>query len=453
MDHTLAMYDRVRFETLAFHATIRKLIDVAGYPEALTELVFKPDFCIRGLLVDRARGNLLKVDGHKYVKIAYHGHQRLTKEDRTHLYNRESYRAEEFLSVDTFFALSEVQLFAEIVDFMARHPGRIAKTFSEVYADIRHYIDLCHADGSIKNEVTRHPELYIRRDKYLAPALERLMDAGKTLFLLTNSQYPYTETVMSYLLPEQDGRRWRDYFSMVIVGAGKPGFFTGSQPFYEYLEDTHLLRVTTDKLRPGKIYHGGNAHLLQLTCGFRGDQILYVGDHIYGDIMRSKGLFNWRTLLVVEELDQELPILETLRADLERVESEMETRERQDEELQILRSKLAATQKQCAQALERGDSKKASGLERQIERLEAQRGPLEEALAQRDLLIRNLVEERERKVHPVWGELMKVGLERSRFADQVEDYACLYTSRVSNLRFYSPAKRFISSYDLLPHDE
>ena len=32
---------------------------------------FKPDFLVRGLLVDIEHGNVLKVDGHKYVKKAY----------------------------------------------------------------------------------------------------------------------------------------------------------------------------------------------------------------------------------------------------------------------------------------------------------------------------------------------------------------------------------------------
>ena len=63
-----------------------------------------------------------------------------------------------------------------------------------------------------------------------------------------------------------------------------------------------------------------------------------------------------------------------------------------------------------------------------------------------------MIAEREAAVHPVWGDLMKVGLERSRFADQVADYACIYTSSVTNLRFYSPFKRYSSTHDLLPHD-
>ena len=129
---------------------MKKFIE-AGYPKALEELV-DPGFVIRGLLVDRERGNLLKVDGHKYVKAAYHGHQKLEKHERHSLYNSKGFQADDFLSIDTFFALSEVQLFIEIVDYMRRNPGVIEKSFAEVYNDLREFIDLSHKDGSIKNK-------------------------------------------------------------------------------------------------------------------------------------------------------------------------------------------------------------------------------------------------------------------------------------------------------------
>lgn len=38
-------------------------------------------------------------------------------------------------------------------------------------------------------------------------------------------------------------------------------------------------------------------------------QVLYVGDHIWADVLRSKKALGWRTLLVVPELDAELDVL------------------------------------------------------------------------------------------------------------------------------------------------
>jgi len=67
------------------------------------------------------------------------------------------------------------------------------------------------------------------------------------------------------------------------------------------------------------------------------------------------------------------------------------------------------------------------------------------------------VEELERTIdacfHPYWGSLMKEADDRSSFGDQVEEYACLYTSRVSNLSAYSPLQHFRSGRDRMPHEQ
>lgn len=456
MDHTLVPYKRENFEALAFHETLKKFIE-AGYPQELETLRFDPSFLIRGLLVDMDRGNLLKVDGHKYVKIAFHGKKRLTKDLRHKLYNKESYKAGEFVSVDTFFALSEVQLFTEIVDYMDRHPSKIKKSYREVYNDLRRFIDLSHADGSIKEQVLRHPERFIRRDKHLAPMLIRQIEAGKALFLLTNSGWEYTDAVMNYMLDEAHGElgdfhHWRDYFAQIIVGAGKPGFFIGSQPFYEVVTDSGLLKLHSEPLLPGHVYHGGNANLFQKLTGYRGDEILFVGDHIYGDIVRSKETVNWRTMLIVEELDVELPKLEQLKDALNAIKQRINEREVLDEEVQILRSRINVNSRHEGLARARGENKRAHHLAKENEKLSARISERASDLEKLNQEIRSMIEAREAAVHPLWGELMKVGLERSRFADQVEEYACIYTSNVTNLRFYSPFKRFISAHDILPHD-
>jgi len=453
MDHTLVQYNRDAFETLAFRATLRKFID-AGYPEELNELKFDPSSVIRGLLVDRERGNLLKVDGHKYVKTAFHGKRRLEKEDRRKLYNAASFKAQNLLSVDTFFALSEVHLFTEIVDYMANNPNKIQKTFKEVYDDLRKFIDLSHSDGTIKKEVLRFPEKFVIRDKYLPQALVRMIEGDKLLFLLTNSDWAYTNIVMNYILNDAhpDLTNWRDYFEYVIVSSGKPNFFTGQSPFQKVDVNTNKTSEYSGALIPENVYAGGNAELFQNLTTYHGDEIMYVGDHIYGDIIRSKGLFNWRTMLVVQELDSELPKLERNKAKLQQINMLAVEREAVDEEIQILRSRIAAAQKQIKVAANAANSKKAKYLSKETEKFAEKLSEKENLFDELDQTIRKLIIEHEHTIHSGWGELMKVGLEKSRFAQQVEQYACLYTGRVSNLRFYSPFKRFVSTHDLLPHD-
>jgi HAD superfamily 5'-nucleotidase-like hydrolase len=456
MDHTLAPYNREAFESLAFRETLKKFI-AAGYPEELLRLNFNQHFLIRGLLVDMDRGNVLKVDGHKYVKLAFHGQTRLDKETRHRLYNSASYKAGDFLSVDSFFALSEVQLYTEIIDYMGKNPGKIDKTYREVYQDLRRFIDLSHADGSIKKEVLKNPEKFIRRDKYLSRTLQQQIEAGKSLFLLTNSGWEYTNQIMNFLFdePSEDFPSWRSYFDHVMVASGKPGFFVGHQPFYEVSTKTGQLTLHDDAngaLLPDRIYQGGNARLFQKMTGYRGDEFLYVGDHLYGDIIRSKGAVNWRTLLIVEELDAELPKLEEQKEALQSIKEKLLLRETSDEELQILRSKINNNAKQAEKAKAQGESKKAHYLLKENDKLVTKSEELAVELDEQDQVIKTLIDQRQAAMHPIWGELMKTGLERSRFANQVAEYACLYTSRVSNMRFYSPFKRFSSTHDMLPHD-
>ncbi len=48
---------------------------------------------VRGLTIDKQRGNVLKIDRHKYVKIAYHGFRQLSREQRLSTYANSDVRA------------------------------------------------------------------------------------------------------------------------------------------------------------------------------------------------------------------------------------------------------------------------------------------------------------------------------------------------------------------------
>jgi len=54
--------------------------------------------------------------------------------------------------------------------------------------------------------------------------------------------------------------------------------------------------------------------------------------------------------------------------------------------------------------------------------------------------------------HPAWGRLFKTGAQNSRWAQQVQEYACLYTSHVTNLVQFAPDTSFRALSDLMPHD-
>jgi 5'-nucleotidase len=64
----------------------------------------------------------------------------------------------------------------------------------------------------------------------------------------------------------------------------------------------------------------------------------------------------------------------------------------------------------------------------------------------------HLLAHHHRQFHPVWGQLLKTGHQNSRFAHQMERFACLYTSHVSNLAFVSPDKSYMGRMDLMAHE-
>jgi hypothetical protein len=80
LDYTLAEYTR-DFDQLAYDGSIRKLLAM-GYPEEVGDFVYQPSRYQRGLLIDKKRGNMLKLDRHKYVKVAYHGLTKMASEER-----------------------------------------------------------------------------------------------------------------------------------------------------------------------------------------------------------------------------------------------------------------------------------------------------------------------------------------------------------------------------------
>ena len=229
LDHTLAFYRPLAIEHLAFEETKKKLVSDFRLPEKILALRYNPQFVIRGLVVDRRRGNLIKMDSHNYVTRVFHGTRPLPDEERRRIYARRRLRitSEAYAPVDTLFHLPEAYLYQRLVDLGDRGVGGITKDYSELYDKVRRSIDRAHADGSVKAIVMAEPERFLRADRSLPPTLERFRESGKKLFLLTNSDLAYTEAVMSVVFGDRSGSfgDWKDAFDVILVDAGKPEFF------------------------------------------------------------------------------------------------------------------------------------------------------------------------------------------------------------------------------------
>jgi len=461
MDYTLALYRQDELEKLSIRCTLDKLI-ARGYPEALRDIKSDPAFAIRGLVVDKKFGNIIKMDRHGYVGRAYHGKHLMPKPERKALYRaqRLGTERERFAPVDTLFALPEVTLYAEVVDCIDHQPELWGParppSYTQAWTDVRECIDKAHQDGSLKDLIQADLGRYFHVDPELGSTLHKFRSAGKKLFLLTNSLYPYTDPVMGHVLGGQLAAyaSWRDYFDWIIVGARKPEFFIGNQPFQELdLADRPVGKPASEPKR-GRIYLGGNQQGLQAALGVHADEVLYVGDHIYGDIVKSKKSSGWRTALIIEDLEHELAVRRDRHITLKEIEH-----------LTGLRIALAddvASQRYLSRLLARlgpedlikqgvapaeaehmlADTR--AGVRRRFDRLRK----YEEEVA--DTLERRIADVDE-AFNPYWGSVFAARRDTSRFGAQVESYACIYTSRVTNFRYASPVKYFHSPHGSMPH--
>jgi HAD superfamily 5'-nucleotidase-like hydrolase len=450
MDYTLAIYQLRELEELAFAMTAARLVDHHHYPAALRAVRYDPSFVIRGLVVDKQHGNLFKMDRHNHVGRGYHGRRPIPDEALRRLYRGEKIRlsSPRFAWIDTLFALPEACLIAEAVELMERDGGEVDSV--KLYDDVRESIDMVHRDGSLKALVMADLARYLVKDPELGAALHRLRSGGKRLFLLTNSMADYTDAVMRHvldgLLPEYPS--WRNYFDAVVTGAQKPAFFSERRPLLLLGADGQPAGEATT-LERGRTYQGGDLIRLEELLGVGGERVLYVGDHIYGDILRSRKSSLWRTCLVVEELEREISWLTGHRealAELDRLEG---LRVRLEDAIASHRTALNQVERRLDRPAAEDDRGALEGDRRRLKReLEALRRALRDAQARLEEVARAL----EAGVNATWGLTFKEGNENSRFGEQVEDYACLYTSRVSNLGFYSPVERFRSPRAAMPHE-
>lgn len=444
LDHTLAHYDPVPVEKLAFETTRDKLISGKSYPEAIRALRYDPSYVIRGLVVDRESGNILKMDYFNLVTRAFHGRQRMATAAR-----RDAYRAQRFLlrqgshvSVDTLFHLPEVYLFMCLVEYFEVKEGRCDLDYSGLYADVREMIDEAHRDGSLKKRILESPTEYIRRDSRLGPALDEFRRGGKKLFLLTNSELYYTDALMSFLLPPAETGRenWRAFFDLIVCDAAKPGFFlTQGDPRPPTL------------LEPGErvpAYSGGDANFLQEQLKASADRVLYFGDHTYGDILRSKRNLGWRTAMIVPELELEVTTTETMAVEFAELESLTDKRDR----VELLRASAERHFRALALTQPGRSPRDAETRRRELELLRRTMGELRDQLAEYTTQIDILARKCSNAYNRHWGSVFREGNEATRFGHQIKDFACIYTSRVSNFLQYPSNFFFRSPLDPMPHE-
>lgn len=146
--------------------------------------------------------------------------------------------------------------------------------------------------------------------------------------------------------------------------------------------------------------------------------------------MRSKRTLGWRTCLIIPELEHELDVAQNERLLASEVSKLRRLQNNLDDHIDLLRQKILM----------------GLDVHQQLSSAEAKAVELKTRL-------RLMTDLYNSKFNSNWGQLLKAGHQDSRFAKQVLDYACLYTSRASNLGLIYPNRSFRPVQDFMPHDQ
>ncbi|XP_041065620.1 cytosolic purine 5'-nucleotidase-like isoform X2 [Carcharodon carcharias] len=297
MDYTLAVYRSPEYEELGFQLMINHLVSI-GYPQELHLYTYDPTFPTRADIREQYSNKFIQRDdlGRFYI-------------------------------LDTLFNLAETYLYACLVDFFNKCSkytsceagfkcGDLFMSYRHMFQDVRDTMDFVHDSGTLKKKTLANLERYVMKDPRLPLLLSRMKEVGK-IFLATNSDYSYTDAIMKYLFDFPRGPKpgtshcsWRSYFDLIVVDTRKPLFFGEGTMLRLVDDESGRLRIGTytGPLQHGIVYSGGSSDMICDLLGVKGKEILYIGDHIFGDILKSKKWQGWRTFLVVPELARELRV-------------------------------------------------------------------------------------------------------------------------------------------------
>ena len=433
MDHTLIRYHTERFESKVYELMIDFLIKDRQYPMQINQLTFNFNLAIRGLVIDKCHGNILKLSRYGGIKESYHGTNPINKKAQRRFY-RGTYvdlSDSNFIPVDTAFSIAVCVLYAQLVDLKDEFE-HVTRSYEQIAKDVINAVDHVHSEGILKKHVSNNLEHFIIKDEALISGMQRFLKHGKKIFIITNSDYAYTKTLLDYAINPflDEGQNWTDLFEYVITLADKPRFFYDNLKFLNIAPDSGLMSNLNGKLSPG-IYQGGCATKFTQDLALDGDQILYIGDHIYGDVLRLKKDCNWRTALVIEELGDEIVGFHKA------------------EPLALEVEKLLAQKQPLEKKYSLLSSKK---IEEQSHRYDTEIDDLLYKMKAIDKKIFSATTKQRLYFNHRWDRVFRAAEEESFFAQQVNRFACIYMEKISDFFTCLPRTYFKTNQRVFDHE-
>lgn len=341
LDNTIVRYQVANMVQMEYNTLVEFLVQERGYSGRLLNRPMHEDEDLlqKGLVVDFARGNLVRINRQGTILSACHGRKLLKREEIRAVYGPtcqwsvgKSFAenilgawngpmSQKLRNLLDYFDMPTSMIFARIVDTLDEDQGggRPLPEYNiwpDILDALMHIYSREHFDqkSDYFQAIKCNPGRFIYKIRPEVVAWLKELRKHKTTFLLTGSHRDFAEFTSSYALDGQ--ARWEELFDVIVCFARKPGFFTEQRPFVHLDGHTETdpaksreeLKVQT------QFFTQGNTedllYMLKQKCGDEEEpRVVYVGDNLIQDVYTPSAMAKWDTVAVVEELlaEQKLP--------------------------------------------------------------------------------------------------------------------------------------------------
>jgi HAD superfamily 5'-nucleotidase-like hydrolase len=314
LDYTLVPYT-VELQTLIYNLARDILTSAYAFPSEFKSCTFDPQFAIRGLSVDARFGVLIKLNhlqrvGHRY---AYKGKRPITSQEMEEYYGSSRHLPYNELiqlrALNDMFSLAEACLIADAMEIFEHRKKQMSELYSPtaLIDDIQAAVREVHVSGMMHNAVIADLDRFVNSNDQLPELLHLYKVGGKKLFLCTNSGYHYTDKTLSYAIGHK--MDWKELFDVVICSAQKPDWFKTKKPFRMWnIADNRPSITPVGQLSKGQVYVGGSCAALERATGWKGRDVLFIGDNLRADLVDARRWHGWKTACIINELDREIDV-------------------------------------------------------------------------------------------------------------------------------------------------
>jgi HAD superfamily 5'-nucleotidase-like hydrolase len=322
LDYTLVNYTN-EVQRLIYESAQEILIHSYGFPAQLKDCKYDPNFAIRGLSVDMSNGILCKLSHLQRVALhaTYHGKHPISVEAMEKLYGESRHvpynSLQRMRPLYDLFSIVEASLISDLIDYFEHRKRFHGESYdpAAVMEDIEAAVRDVHISGNMHSTIVQDLDKYVLPSPKLPELFTHLHNVGqKKLFLCTNSPYKYASRIMRHLMgiPAHDlqgSHLWRECFDVIICSASKPMFYNTKTSFRQWNIDSCLPSSTPVKsLEKGSVYIHGSCYALHKLTGWKGREVLYIGDNLRADLREARRWHGWHTGCVIHELTHEIDI-------------------------------------------------------------------------------------------------------------------------------------------------